>query len=795
MTINKNCFRYLEYYCRFALSIFYKKPMRFRLILLLIFASLSTVLSAQNNYAISGYVRDASSGEELIGSTIYVEEIQDGAATNEYGFYSLTLAEGTYKIRFSYIGFQTQYVSVKLTKDMQYNLDLMSGEELDEVVIKGDADDANIRSTDMGIVKLDIKEIEAIPVLFGEQDILKTLQLMPGISTGGEGRGGYYVRGGNTDQNLILLDEAPVYNASHLLGFFSVFNSDALKEMTMYKAGIPSRYGGRLSSVLDVRMNNGNMKRFSFSGGLGIISSRLTIEGPIVKDKGSFIVSGRRTYADLVYGLVDPEFKGSTLYFYDLNAKANYKIGKKDRIFISGYFGRDKFGVSTFGFDWGNSTATVRWSHVFNDKLFLNTSLIYSNYDYKLKVEAGTIQFQLKSGIEDLNLKQDYAFYINSHNTMRFGFNIIDHTFKPGERTSDNNPGFDLILDKQKAFENAIYISNEQKIGTRFMLEYGIRGSMFHVMGPGTVYDFDSEGNITGETEYGDWEVIKTYWEPEPRISLSFVINEKSSVKGSFHRMAQYIHLLSSSTSDNPTDVWVPSSNLVKPGIANQYSIGYYRNFADNAIETSVEVYYKDMFNQVDYRDGADVLFNELVEAELVFGKGRSYGIEFFVKKRLGKFTGWIGYTLSKTEKQFDYINDGEWFSARQDRTNDVSVVGTYQINKKISVSATWVYYTGDAVTMPSGTYIVDGQLVPLYTERNGYRMPDYHRLDIGLTLKGKETKKFKSSWNFSLYNAYARENAYSITFQVSEDNPPQLESVQTALFSIIPSVTWNFKF
>lgn len=769
--------------------------MIFRLILLLIFASLGAVLSAQNNYAISGYVRDASSGEELIGSTIYVEEIQDGTATNEYGFYSLTLAEGTYKIRFSYIGYQTQYVSVKLNKDMQYNLDLLSGEELEEVVIKGDADDANIRSTDMGIVKLDIKEIGSIPVLFGEQDILKTLQLMPGISTGGEGRGGYYVRGGNTDQNLILLDEAPVYNASHLLGFFSVFNSDALKEMTMYKAGIPSRYGGRLSSVLDVRMNNGNMKRFSFSGGLGIISSRLTIEGPIVKDKGSFIVSGRRTYADLIYGLMDPEFKGSTLYFYDLNAKANYKIGKKDRIFISGYFGRDKFGVSTFGFDWGNSTATVRWSHVFNDKLFLNTSLIYSNYDYKLNVESGTIQFQLKSGIEDLNLKQDYAFYINSHNTMRFGFNIIDHTFKPGERTSNNNPGFDLILNEQNAFENAIYISNEQKIGTRLMLEYGIRGSMFHVMGPGTVYDFDSDGNIMGETEYEDWEVIKTYWEPEPRISMSFVINEKSSVKGSFHRMAQYIHLLSSSTSDNPTDVWVPSSNLVKPGIANQYSIGYYRNFADNAIETSVEVYYKDMYNQVDYRDGADVLFNELVEAELVFGKGRSYGIEFFVKKRLGKFTGWIGYTLSKTEKQFDYINDGEWFSARQDRTNDVSVVGTYQINKKISVSATWVYYTGDAVTMPSGTYIVDGQLVPLYTERNGYRMPDYHRLDIGLTLKGKETKKFKSSWNFSLYNAYARENAYSITFQVSEDNSPQLESVQTALFSIIPSVTWNFKF
>lgn len=743
----------------------------------------------------SGFVRDGATGEELIGATIYVEEAQEGTATNVYGFYSLTLPHGTYTIRFSYIGYQTQFISVDLNKDLQYNLELVSGEELDEVVIKGVADDANIRSAEMGIVKLDVKDIEQIPVLFGEQDILKTLQLMPGISTGGEGRGGYYVRGGNTDQNLILLDEAPVYNASHLLGFFSVFNSDALKEMTMYKAGIPARYGGRLSSVLDVRMNNGNMKKFSFSGGLGLISSRLTVEGPIVKDKGSFIVSGRRTYADLVYSIVEPDFRGSSLFFYDLNAKANYKLGEKDRVFISGYFGRDKFGVSTFGFDWGNATATVRWNHVYSDRLFSNTSFIYSNYDYKLKVGVGSIQFQLKSGIEDLNLKQDYAFYLNSRNTLRFGFNVIYHTFKPGERTSDSNEGFDLILQKQNAFENAIYVSNEQKIGSRIMLEYGIRGSMFHVLGPGNVYEFDKYGNILDTVEYSRGQIIKNYWEPEPRISMSFLINEKSSVKGSFQRMAQYVHLLSASTSDNPTDVWVPSSNLVKPGISNQYSVGYYRNFADNIVETSVEVYYKDMFNQVDYRDGADVLFNELVEAELVFGKGRSYGIEFFVKKRLGKFTGWIGYTLSKTEKQFDAINEGKWFSARQDRTHDISIVGTYRFTKKLSVSATWVYYTGDAVTMPSGVYIIDGRPVPLYTERNGYRMPNYHRLDLGVTLKGKQTKKFRSSWNFSVYNAYARENAYSISFQASEDNPGELESVQTALFSIIPSVTWNFNF
>ena len=769
--------------------------MKYKIVLVFLILFSGLLATAQVKYSMSGFVRDASTGEEMIGATIYVEELKEGTATNAYGFYSLTLPAGSYKIRFSYIGYQTELISVELNKDLQYDLELTSGEELDEVVIRGEADDANIRSPEMGIVKLDVKDIDQIPVLFGEADILKTLQLMPGISTGGEGKGGYYVRGGNTDQNLILLDEAPVYNASHLLGFFSVFNSDALKEMTMYKAGIPARYGGRLSSVLDVRMNNGNMKKFSFSGGLGLISSRLTVEGPIVKNKGSFIVSGRRTYADLVYSLFEPDFRGSTLYFYDLNAKANYKIGKKDRIFISGYFGRDKFGVSTFGFDWGNATATVRWNHVFSDRLFLNTSFIYSNYDYKLKVAVGTIQFQLKSGIEDLNLKQDYTYYINSKNTLRFGFNVIYHTFHPGERTSSTNSGFNLFLQKQNAVESAIYISNEQKAGNRVMLEYGIRGSMFNVLGPGTVYNFDSSGEIIDTVEYGKGQLIKTYWEPEPRISASFLINEKSSVKVSYHRMAQYVHLLSASTSDNPTDVWVPSSNLVKPGISNQYSVGYYRNFADNVVETSVEVYYKDMFNQVDYRDGADVLFNELVEAELVFGKGRSYGIEFFVKKRLGKFTGWVGYTLSKTEKQFETINDGEWFSARQDRTHDVSIVGTYAFNKRLSVSATWVYYTGDAVTMPSGIYIIDGKLVPLYTERNGYRMPNYHRLDLGVTLKGKQTKKFKSSWNFSVYNAYARENAYSITFQESEDNPGTVESVQTALFSIIPSITWNFKF
>ena len=755
------------------------------------------LLFAQEKYTISGHVVDASTGEELIGATIFINELSSGGATNVYGFYSLTIPPGKYNIKYSYIGFKPTIISLNLIEDKVLNIEMEVLEStLDEVEIKGQADNENIRSAEMGVVKMDIKEIKKIPVLFGEQDIIKTLTLMPGVSSGGEGKGGFYVRGGNTDQNLILLDESPVYNANHLMGFFSVFNSDALKDIKLYKAGIPAQFGGRLSSVLDVHMKEGNSKRYSVSGGLGLISSRLTVEGPIVKNKGSFIVSGRRTYADLLLGAIDKDFRDMSLFFYDLNAKANYRIGEKDRVFISGYFGRDKLGTETFGFNWGNATGTLRWNHIFNNRLFSNTSLIYSSYDYEIKVNQNNTDFSIKSGIKDSHIKQDFTFFANTNNTLKFGFDVIYHTFMPGELTSQGETEMNnIIIDKKFAFESGIYISNEQKFGSRVMLEYGIRLSMFNDVGPGNVYQYDNDGNIISQQEYSNMEVIKTYMEPEPRFSMSYMLNEQSSVKGSYMRNAQYIHLLSASTSDNPTDVWMPSSSTIKPEKANQYSVGYFRNFLDNMFESSVELYYKDMYDLVDYKDGADVLLNEHVEADLTFGIGRAYGIEFLLRKQLGKFTGWIGYTLSKTEHKFNAINSGQWFSARQDRTNDISIVGMYDINNRISVSATWIYYTGDAVTMPSGQYIIDGNVIPYFTERNGYRMPNYHRLDLGLTIKGKQTKKFQSSWNFSLYNAYARQNAYSITFEESETNPGVMEAVQFSLFSIVPSVTWNFKF
>ncbi len=758
---------------------------------------LATTVWGQKKYTISGHVTDSATGEEQIGATVFVKELKNGTVTNSYGFYSLTLPSGVYHIRFSYVGYNTVEREVHLNADSELIIELKPAEtSLDEVVIKGDADDANVRSSNMGVVKMDVKEITKIPILFGEQDVLKTLTLMPGISSGGEGKGGFFVRGGNTDQNLILLDEAPVYNASHLFGFFSVFNSDALKDIQLYKEGIPAEYGGRLSSVVDVYMNDGNSKKYSISGGLGLISSRLTVEGPIVKNKGSFIASGRRTYADLFLKLTKKDFKDNRLYFYDFNAKANYKLGKKDKVFLSGYFGRDLLGTGNFGFSWGNATGTFRWNHIFNRKLFSNTSVIYSSYDYLIKIEQQNLKISLKSGINDWNVKQDFSFFANANNTFKFGFNIIRHTFMPGERLAEGTSTIpDIVLEKKQGYESALYISNNQKIGTRLKLNYGFRISMYNAIGPGTVFQYNSNGDVVSETDYNKGEVIKSYVEPEPRLSVSFMVDETSSVKVSYQRMAQNVHLLSTSTSDSPTDVWVPSSSVIRPETSNQVSLGYFRNFKNNTFESYVEVYYKNMRRQIDFKDGANIFLNPHIEADITFGVGRSYGLEFFFKKRLGRFTGWVGYTLSKTERQFDAINKGNWYPARQDRTHDVSVVAMYQLNKRISFSANWIYYTGDAVTMPSGSYVVNGNIVPLYTERNGYRMPDYHRLDVGMTFSGKQTKKFKSSWNFSVYNVYARENAYSISFQENLDKPGTMQAVKLYLFSIVPSITWNFKF
>ena len=770
--------------------------MRFYFLFLSLFLSIGVF---GQKYTISGYVKDITNGEDIYGAIIKVKELENvGTKTNAYGFYSITLDQGTYTLIYRSTGFETQEMPVVLNEDQSINIELTVPKDvllIEEVVISAEKENDNITSAEMNITKFDPKDIETIPVIFGEKDIMKTLQLTPGVKGAGEGNAGFFVRGGGADQNLILLDEAPVYNASHLLGFFSVFNSDAIKDVSLFKSGIPAEYGGRASSVMDVKMRDGNLKRFGMSGGIGLISSRLTLEAPLEKDKGSFILSGRRSYADLfLKASNDPDIRNTTLYFYDLNAKGNYKISDKDRIFLSGYFGRDNFGFSDiFGFNWGNATGTVRWNHVINDKIFSNTSFVYSNFDYEFSVGSGDEGFGVKSSIQDFNLKQDFSYFINTSNTMKFGVNAIHHTFRPGALTGDNDSFNEVILDPRYGVELGAYIQNEQKLGARFSMMYGLRYSGFNLMGEGKSYEFDEKGNTTAINEHDRLESIQYYQGFEPRFSMSYILSETNSIKLGYNRNYQYLHQLSNSTTSSPTDVWVPSSNIVKPQIADQIAIGYYQNLKENMFKTSVEVYYKNLQNQIDYRTGAQTVLNNEVEGELVFGRGFAYGAEFLVEKKKGKLTGWISYTLSRSLRQFDDIDEGSIFPARQDRIHDIAVVLMYKLNEKLSLATSWVYYTGDAVTFPSGKYEVNGEVLPYYTERNGYRMPDYHRIDLGLTWYLKDKNKFTHNLNFSVYNGYARENAFTITFGPDEDDPSKTVATQTALFKIVPSITYNF--
>jgi len=751
------------------------------------------------NYTVSGSIKDAENGEDIIGAIVSVKELEGkGTSSNSYGFYSLTLPAGDYTLVYQFIGYALQEKAISLKSNQTFNIQLgFSETTLGEVEVLGEKRDQNVKSTEMGVVRIDPKAVESVPVLFGERDIIKVFQMTPGVKSAGEGNSGFYVRGGSADQNLILLDEAPVYNASHLLGFFSVFNSDALKDVTLYKGGMPAEYGGRASSVMDIKMRDGNSKKLGVTGGIGLISSRLTIEAPIVKEKGSFMISCRRTYADVFLKLSkDKDIKSSQLYFYDLNLKSNYQINEKNRIFLSGYFGRDNFGLAdVFGFDWGNATGTLRWNHIVNDKMFSNTSLIFSNYNYRFKFNADGNDVKFTSSIQDWNLKQDFSYFPHLNHKVKFGFNAIYHTFIPGEIESDFQSFNDVKLTNRYALEGGVYVQNDHSITERFGIQYGLRYSFFNYMGEGKSYTFDAEGVKTSEQSYKAWQTIKTYGGFEPRLSAKFEVDNQSSVKASVNRAFQYLHLLSNSTSAQPTDIWVPSSNNVKPQISDQVSLGYFRNFKDNKYEASVEGYYKLFQNQIDYRNGANLFFNDEAEGDLVYGKGRAYGAEFYLRKQTGKFTGWVSYTWSRSLRTFDQINEGNEFPSRQDRIHDFAIVMMYEINDRLKVSGNWIYYTGTAVTFPSGKYEVGGISVPYYTERNGYRMPNYHRLDLGLTWEVKTKKEYESSWNVSIYNAYARRNAYAITFRDNEDNPAQKEAVRVALFRIVPSITYNFSF
>jgi hypothetical protein len=773
------------------------KNFMFRNTWLLLFALLfcQGAFSQNTKHTISGTIRDATSGEELIGATILVKELSGiGVSCNEYGFYSLTLNDGTYNLKISFVGYQDLIKTVILNKDQKLDIKLSSGKELEEVIVKAQKEDDNVAKAQMGTERLNISEISKIPVLFGEKDVLKTLQLLPGVKSAGEGNSGFHVRGGASDQNLILLDEAPVYNASHLLGFFSTFNSDAIKDATLIKGNSPAQYGGRLSSVLDVKMNEGNDKEFHVKGGIGLISSRLSLEGPIQREKSSFLITARRTYAD-VFLKASPNFKDNSLYFYDFNAKANYRINENNRIYVSGYFGRDVLGFGKdFGIDWGNKTATVRWNSIINQKLFSNTSFIYSDYNYNIKIKSNGSNFNVNSKIKDLNFKQEFQFFPNTQNSWRFGLNVIHHTLAPSRFTGDSANVDNSKKDARYGLENALYVNNSYNASSVFNIDYGIRFSSYSIIGNGIYVVYDKDKLLENKT-LKSGEIGKTYFNIEPRISASLQVSPQSSFKLGYARNTQNLHLLSNSTTGSPTDSWIGNSYNIKPEIADQIGLGYFHNFAENKYEFSAETYYKSMQNQVDYKNGADINTAPDVESELLYGTGRAYGLELYLKKKTGRFTGWISYTLSRTEKKIEGINNGDWYAAKQDRTHDISIVGIYQLSPKWSLTGSWVYNTGNAVTFPSGKYNINGESIFYYTERNGYRMPAYHRLDLGATYESKRQGRFQSSWNFGLYNAYGRENAYTITFEDNPNDATRTQAKQTSLFRWIPSVTYNFKF
>jgi len=759
----------------------------------------TSVCYAQQKFTLSGTVRSVRTGETVINASVRSVNSPDGVSSNEYGFYSITLPAGDYEIEYSAVGYNAVVEKISLTKNLTRNISLPDEiKDLENVVVSAGGKGRTISGTQMGVERLTMKEVNTIPMLLGERDILKAIQLLPGIKQAGDGNSGFYVRGGSADQNLILLDEAQVYNASHLLGFFSTFNSDAVKDITVYKGGMPAQYGGRLSSVLDVKMNEGNNQNYELSGGVGLISAKLNLEGPIQKNKSSFLLSGRRTYADVFVPLAkDSSIRNNKLYFYDYNAKFNYKIGDKDNIYVSGYLGRDYLKLDQqFGINWGNITGTVRWNHIFNSKLFSNTSFIYSDFDYNININNPSNDLDIYSKIRDLNLKQEFQWYAGSRHSLRFGFNSTYHKIRPGDVTSSGTTSFNnFYLQDRYSWENSLFATDTWKAAPWLNITYGARLTSFAILGGGDFYEVDGDGNVTDTLTYSKGQLVQNYINLEPRLAASFILNPSSSFKASYVRNVQNLHLMSNSTTGFPTDKWLASTNIIKPEIADLVALGWYKNLGGNQYEFSTEVYYKQMQNQIDYRTGADVFTNDAIESQILFGIGRAYGWEVFLKKKTGKTTGWVSYTLAKTERKIDGINDGEWYNARQDRTHDIAIVVNHQLSRKWNLAANWIYYTGDAVTYPSGKYIIDNQVVFYYTRRNADRMPSYHRLDLGATWLLKDKKKFRSELAFSLFNAYGRENPYAITFRQSEEDATRTEAVKTSLFRFVPSISYNFKF
>jgi hypothetical protein len=755
-----------------------------------------------NQVTLSGYVRDQHNGEELIGANIYLKGQAVGTSSNAYGFYSLTLEPGRYTIVYSYMGYHPGEKEILLKEDRTLNMELSARQQqLEKVVIRAEKANENISRSQMSFEKLSIKKIRKMPSFMGEVDIIKSIQLMPGVHNLSEGSAGYSVRGGSQDQNLVILDEATVYNISHFMGFFSVFNNDAIQNVELYKGDIPARYGTRLSSVLDVRMKNGNSKRFRATGGIGNISSRLTLEGPIANDRTSFIVSGRRTYFDLFLPLLPEEsVQNTSIYFYDLNAKINHRINKNNRLYLSGYFGQDRFNNDFSDIGYGNRTMTLRWNHLFSEKLFFNLTLLHSKYNYHLgSPEEAAWSYRWDSHLMDNALKADFTWYINTSNTLRFGGSSYYHTYDPGliRGTGEESLYSRFELSNRYALEHGMYLSNQQQLAGGLSLKYGVRLSAFQNMGRDTVFEYNSQYEVVDSTAHPAGEIYNTYMGLEPRLGIKYQLNNRHAIKASYSRTRQYVQLAQNTRAGTPLDLWFPASPNVKPQISDQYALGYFRNFFGDKLEVSVEGYYKRMQHTIDFKDHANLLLNPRLEGELRFGTSRSHGVELMTRFDTRKINGWVSYTWSRTTRDIEAINDGKIYRAPYDRPHDLSVVANYHLNDRISLSANWVYSSGQPVTLPIGRFESEGKIVPVYSGRNQYRLPDYHRLDLSLTIQGREKpdKKWQGEWNLSVYNAYGQKNTWALNFIQDETDPYKTTAQKTYLFSVIPSLTYNFKF
>lgn len=780
------------------------------LLLLLIITGITTIARAQERVTINGYIRDIANGEELIGVTVYIPQAKAGTTSNSYGFYSLTVPPGNYHVQFSYVGFRTITLEIDLREDMTRNIDLETeATYIQEVVVEDERIDANVVDLQMSRNTLDMNQVRKLPALFGEIDIIKNIQMLPGVISAGEGTSSFFVRGGSADQNLILIDEAPVYDPSHLFGLFSVFNADVIKESELYKGGIPSRFGGRLSSILEVRTKDGNNKEFHGTGGIGTLASRIMVEGPIKKEKSSYIVSARRSYADLFLRAANED---NLVYFFDVNAKVNWRHSNNNRFFAAVYMGRDDFSFSDdAGFSWGNATATFRWNHLFNDRLFSNTSLIASNFDYMLEIFDPAQGLKWSSNLQEVSLKNDLSYFLNFNNELSFGYHLTGRRFSPGT-IEPNSPGsiFTTVeLQKLYAIDHALYVSNQQRLGERLTLDYGVRLSIFQQVGKSDIYQYeDPRDNVnivhTDTLHFGPWENIKTYVNLEPRAGLRYILKPGQSLKASYNRMVQNTHLIASGTVPVPFNTWNPSGYYLKPQIADQYAAGYFRNFYDNTYELSVEAYYKSMRNVTDFADNAQLFFNEDLSTEFRQGKSSSYGVELMLSKTKGRLSGMVAYTWSKTVREIEGVNLGNEFFANYDRRHVININATYELNQRWALGASFNYGTGRPITLPAGKYEYGIYNPDVITERNGYRLTDYNRLDLSATLKPRPRpdRKWSGEWVFSIFNAYNQQNPFTVYTRTKQDDDGNVigdgtekEARLVYLFPILPSVTYNFKF